>query len=82
MSRKTLREIASKPSRKTGDAIEGETIIAQARDVTKPRAVPGTSTHKIQELFLKRNALAVIDKPFRLLGSELKLKKQKDEEKP
>ena len=36
--------------------------------------VPGTSTHKMQEVVLKVNVLCVIDRPFRLSENPLKLK--------
>jgi hypothetical protein len=52
MSRKDLKGLVVDTYRNHGDALAGERIIAQARDVGKAYVVPGTSTHKMQELIL------------------------------
>jgi hypothetical protein len=74
MSRKELKGLVGNTYRNHGDALVGERVVAQARDVTKPYPVPGTSTHKIQELILKRNVLCVIDRPFQLVGGAMQIK--------
>lgn len=74
MGRRELKDLATNVHRGQGDAIEGEQVIAQARAIGKPLVVPGTSSHRIQEVVLKRNVLCVIDRPFRLVERPLKLK--------
>jgi hypothetical protein len=74
MSREDLKGLVVNIYRNHGDALAGERIIAQARDVGKAYVVPGTSTHKMQELILKRNALCVIDRPFQLVGRAMQIK--------
>lgn len=74
MSRKELKDIAMTTHRKVGDAIAGEQIIAQARDIGKTRVVAGTHTHQIQEIILRSNVLCVIDRAFRLRLGGLRLK--------
>jgi len=53
-----------------GHALAGEQIIAQARRIGRPTVLPGTSTHRIQEIVLRVNALCLIDRPFRLKEPE------------
>jgi hypothetical protein len=77
MSRQELKGLVRNTYRGHGDALVGERIIAQARDLGRPCVVPGTSTHKMQEIVLKRNALCVIDRPFQLVGGAMRLKEQK-----
>jgi hypothetical protein len=69
MARKDLKELCRNIHRAEGDAIEGDSVIAQCRDTGKTRVRPGTSTHKIQETILRSNVLCVIDKAFRLRGT-------------
>ena len=56
--------------REEGDAIEGERIVCQAREISKPTLVQGSSRHKKQQITLKgrQNNLAKcwIVKPRRL----------------
>jgi hypothetical protein len=37
-------------------------------------SLPGTSTHRIQEIVLKRNLLCVIDQPFQLTQAPMKVR--------
>jgi hypothetical protein len=74
MNRRDLKSFAACIHRGAGDALAGEQIIAQARDIGKVRVVPGTSTHNMQEVVLKSNALCVIDPPFKLKEGAMKLK--------
>jgi hypothetical protein len=74
MARRELRDLAANLYRGAADAIEGERIIAQARDIGKPIVVPGTSTHRIQQCVLTVNALCIIDRPFRLREPPLTLR--------
>lgn len=74
MERKELKRLARKISRDHGDALAGDKIIAQARDIGKVMVVPGSSTHRIQEVALRENVLCVIDRPFKLKEPEMKLK--------
>jgi hypothetical protein len=76
MSRQELKSLVVNMYRNHGDALVGERIIAQAREVGKPYVVPGTSTHKIQELVMRRNALCVIDRPFQLTGGPMRIKER------
>jgi hypothetical protein len=76
MSRQELRGLVVNTYRGPGDALVGERIVAQARDMGKPYVVPGTSTHKMQELILKRNVLCVIDRPFQLAGGLFQIKEK------
>jgi len=73
MGRRELRDLAVNVYHGPGDALAGDQIIAQARSVSRPTVVPGTSTHRVQEVVLKKNALCVIDRPFRLVERPLKL---------
>ena len=75
MGRKDLKSLASKTYRQQGDALAGEQIIAQARNVGRVLVVPGTSTHKMQEVVLKVNVLCVIDRPFCLRDGGMTLTK-------
>ena len=74
MASKKLRDLISDIRRGQGDAIQGERVIAEARTVGRPMVVPGTSTHRIQQVVLKTNVLCVVDKPFRLKQRPMKLK--------
>lgn len=74
MGRQELRTLAVNVHRGRGDALAGEQIIAQARQIGKAIVVPGTSTHRIQEVVLRSNVLCVIDRPFRLVEGPMKLK--------
>jgi hypothetical protein len=74
MSRRELADLALRTFRDEGDALAGEQVIAQARQIGKPLVVPGTSTHRIQQVVLKSNVLCVIDRPFRLIERPIRLK--------
>ena len=74
MSRRELKDLAKTIHRKQGDALEGERVIAQARDIGKPLVVPGTSSHRIRQVVLKINALCVIDRPFVFKDGPMTLK--------
>ncbi|MCK4344309.1 MAG: hypothetical protein KAX05_03415 [Bacteroidales bacterium] len=74
MKRKDLRKLANNIYRSTGDALAGERIIAQARSIGDVCIVSGTSSHRVQQTVLKKNALCVIDKEFRLSDTEMRLK--------
>lgn len=67
MRRKELEQLAQLIHREEGDAIEGERVVAQARKIGAIRTVPGTSTHKMQEITLRKNVLCVLDRPHRLV---------------
>ena len=73
-SRRDLRELCQRVFDHAGDAIEGERIIAQARDVGKPLVIPGTSSHRMREIVLKVNALCVVDRAFRFREGGFTLK--------
>ncbi len=66
MKREDLERLIVRLFTQGGDAIEGEKIIGQARSVRLMGTVPGTSSHRIQEVVLKTNALCVLDRPFRV----------------
>lgn len=70
MTRKELKELVGQTYRQEGDAIAGERIIAQARKLVRQGVVAGTSSHKMQQVILKTNALCVIDKSFRIAGED------------
>lgn len=72
MSRKALETLITDTFRNEGNALRGDKIIAQARDVLGPRVVGRTSTHNLQEIILKRNVLCVIDRAFRVSGPAMK----------
>ena len=72
--RKTLADLATTVHRERGEALAGERIIAQARIIGPMLVVPGTSTHKMQQVALKKNAFCVLDRPFRLLGQPMRLR--------
>lgn len=74
MARQELKDLAVNIYRNRGDALQAERVIAQARNIGKPLVVPGTSSHRIQEVVLKVNAMCVIDRPFRLIESPMRIK--------
>lgn len=74
MARQGLRSLVSNTYRERGDALAGERIIAQARNIGRILVVPRTSTHRIQQTVLKSNVLCVIDRPFRIKQTTLQLK--------
>ena len=74
MNRKELKSMVVATHRKDGHAIAGERIISQARKIGKTCVVTGTSTHKLQECILKKNALCVIDRSFRLTQPPFQLR--------
>jgi diphthamide synthase subunit DPH2 len=67
-----LKRQARKILRGEGDAIEGEKIIAQARNIGKPYVVAGTATHQIQQIALRSNVICIVDKAFHLKGAALR----------
>ncbi|MGA7793937.1 MAG: hypothetical protein WCA19_12940 [Candidatus Acidiferrales bacterium] len=73
--RKALRDLARNVHHETGDALAGEKIIAEARDISTPIRAHGTSKHQIQEIVLRRNAFCVIDRAFSAVETALTLKK-------
>ena len=74
MIRKKLNDMACNIRRSPGDAIAGEKVIAHARFIGNIRTVSGTSSHNMQETILKKNVLCVIDKEFRTVDREMRLK--------
>ena len=74
MARQELKDLTLNIYRSQGDALAGHRIIGQARRVGKPIVVPGTSTHRIQEIVMQVNALCVLDRPFRLRDGAKRLK--------
>ena len=75
MGRRELKDLAASIYRGEGDAIAGEQVIAQARNIGDVRVVPGTSTHRMQEVVLKSNVLCVIDRAFKLVEHPLTVKR-------
>jgi hypothetical protein len=71
MARKELKDLCGTVHRAAGDAIAGDSVIAQCRNTGKTRVTAGTSTHKIQETILRSNVLCVIDKAFRLRAAPI-----------
>ena len=68
MDHDELKKKATNTHRAAGDSLQGEHIIAHARTIIKKkRPSSGTSTHKIQEVVLKKNVLCVIEKTFRIV---------------
>ncbi|MCC7554049.1 MAG: hypothetical protein KO202_06140 [Methanobacteriaceae archaeon] len=55
---------------KKGDAILGNTIIADARKVYTPRIVNKSGRHKTQRIVLKDNVKCVIDKEIRIISKK------------
>jgi len=74
VTRADLKDLARNTYRDAGDALAGEQIIAQARKISRTLVVAGTSTHQIQQVILRSNALCVIDRAFRLIERPLRLK--------
>ena len=64
MSRRELKDIAKTIHRAEGDALAGEQVIVQAREIGKPLVIPGTSSHRLRQTVLRVNVLCVIDRPF------------------
>lgn len=60
MGRRELKELALNVNRNYRDAIAGEQIIAQARQIGRVQVVPGTSTHKMQEVVLRKMFFALL----------------------
>jgi hypothetical protein len=75
MARQDLKNLAASVYRNHGDALEGERIIGVAREIGPSRVVQGTSTHKIQEVVMRRNVLCVIDRPFRLVQTPMRARR-------
>ena len=50
-----------------GDAIKGDIISAEARNVSKPRIMARTGRHKAQLIILRENAFCAIEKKLRFL---------------
>jgi hypothetical protein len=74
MGRRELNDLARVTYRNAGEAIAGEQVIGQARIIGKAIVVPGTSTHRMQQIVLKSNVLCVIDRAFRLVDQPMRLK--------
>ena len=74
MGRRDLRKLATSIHRSPGDALAGDRVIAEARKIGPTMVVAGTSSHRIQEVVLKRNVLCVLDRPFKLIEDAMKLK--------
>jgi hypothetical protein len=74
MQRKDLKDLATNIYYCQGDAICAEQIIAQARTIGRPKVVAGSSKHQLQEISLRKNALCIIDKAFRLREGEMRIK--------
>lgn len=74
MGRRDLRKLATSIHRSPGDALAGDQVIAEARKIGPTMVVTGTSSHRMQEVVLKRNVLCVIDLPFKLIEDAMKLK--------
>lgn len=60
--------------RERGHALAGEMVIAQARQIGRPIVLPGTSTHKIQEVVLRSNVLCLLDRPFKIVEGDRPLR--------
>lgn len=73
MRRQGLRQLVSRIYREPGDALQGERVIAQARDISRSHVVPGTSRHRIQEAILRGNVLCVIDREFRVKEKQMRM---------
>lgn len=73
-SRRELRDLVAAEHRNRGDALLGQRVIAQAREVGRVMVVPGTSTHKMQQVVLRVNVLCVIDQPFQLRDGAARLR--------
>jgi hypothetical protein len=73
MTRRELEKTARHVYRAAGDAVAGEQVIAQARQVGRAYVVPGTSSHRISQLVLRSNVICVLDQPFRLTERALRL---------
>jgi hypothetical protein len=76
LERKQLKKLAVNINRNHGDALQGEKVIAQAREVSKCIVVPGTASHRIQEVSLRSNVLCVIDRAFVLKEREMRIKSE------
>jgi len=50
-----------------GDKLIGERIIVQAREISKPRVINNSGTHKAQQVIARNNAIAILDRPKRLI---------------
>jgi hypothetical protein len=68
--RQDLQGRCSAIHREKGHALAGEMVIAQARQIGRVIVLPGTSTHKIQEIVLRSNVLCLLDRPFRLIDEK------------
>ncbi len=58
-------KMPSQEHNKVGDSLRGEKIIAQARDIDRPRIVKGSGRDKIQKTALRGSAYCVIDMPLK-----------------
>ena len=50
-----------------GDAVRGDQIIAEARDIGKPKVIVKTGRHNAQQVVLRENAFCIIRKKLRFL---------------
>lgn len=74
MTRDDLRRLCLHVYDQPGCALEGERIVAQAREVGKAILVSGTSSHRMREVVLRVNALCVLDRAFRTREQGLRIK--------
>jgi hypothetical protein len=74
VNQRELKKLAYKISFSEGDAISGERVIAQARSISNPTIVSGTSGHRIKQIILRTNVFCLIDKAFRIRGGKIHLK--------
>ena len=52
------------------DGIRGEQLIAVARDISRKKIVPGSSTHRRQMCTLRKSAECYMDKVYEYVRSE------------
>lgn len=76
MKNEDLKKLVKRTFRTSGDAIEGNKVIAHARKIlVSSKKVKGTSKHSLGQVVLQQNCLCVLDKTFSVVrdtGSEPK----------
>jgi hypothetical protein len=50
-----------------GDAVRGDQLVAEARDIGKPKVIVKTGRHSAQQVVLRENAFCIIRKKLRFL---------------
>ncbi len=50
-----------------GDALKADLIVAEARKISKPKLVIGSSRHRAQQIILEENAFCMVRKKLRFL---------------